>query len=175
MKGWWSSREDWHIGWTLRGEEEEGTYRGEEEAHSVPTSSSFALHLVLLFRLSEFLWNFSSSFSTTSSCLASWSQQLPSGVASSWNPAAVTYRWKTPATKTTRSVLARRRVGQRVSELEGVPKGKTKIPDRGQWSSGRSPIPRRENPPQSHPNPSWHTTSLLPTSPNPKVESLTRN
>ena len=35
--------------------------------------------------------------------------------------------------------------GRRVSELEGVPKGKTKSPERGQWSDGRGSIPRREN------------------------------
>ena len=43
--------------------------------------------------------------------------------------------------------------GRRVSELEGVPKGKTKSPERGQWSDGRGSIPRREKPPPRIPNP----------------------
>ena len=43
--------------------------------------------------------------------------------------------------------------GRRVSELVGVPKGKIKSPERGQWSDGRGSIPRREKPPPRIPNP----------------------
>ena len=65
----------------------------------------------------------------------------------------MTYRWKTPVTETTRSDSARRRVGQRVIELGGVPKGKTNSPERGQWSGGRSSITRRTKPPPRIQNP----------------------
>ena len=96
MKEWvvWSREMEWRSslplgcrGWTSRGEE--GHRWAEVPQVLSPSSSHFLLHpavLALLFPPWGCSWTFSSSFSKIASCLASWSQQLPSGVALRYSP-----------------------------------------------------------------------------------------